>query len=201
MATRAPEPQPAPPADEARYGWPEADAGDLASRSASIARHLLRSGRRTIGLVPASHALAEGETFGPMLAALGHALVRFTTWSIGLVDRWPTWAWASGEAGEVTDHFRTRALDDRLLEVSPLPCADPEAAALALQAALASLPPTLVTVLVDLSGYAALGLAPAALDVVEGVVLVARARRTPGHNLRHLARQAASKNLGTILLG
>lgn len=200
MAIQAPDAPPPPPPDEARYGWPGADADDLASRVASIARQLARAGRRVIGFLPAARVLAPGATLSPLLAAVGRALAGFTTESIALIDSWPTWAWAAGGPGGETPQFRSRALQERLIEVAPLPCADPESATLALQMALGALPAPVVTVLVDLSGYAAPGLAPAAADVVDGVVLVARAGRTLGDDLIRPAKLMASKNVGTILI-
>jgi hypothetical protein len=200
VATQPPAQPAEAPSDEQRYGWPGADAGDLASRAASIARHLVHTRLRTIGLLPAPGAGDGRAPLSPLLAALGEAVLGFVAEEVAVIDTWPTWAWATAAHAGDTAAYRARPLRERLVELAPLPCADPEAATLALGMAVEALPPRVRLTLVNLAGYAAPGLAPAAIDVLDGAVLVAAAGRTQSDSLVRLAALVSAKNLGTILV-
>jgi hypothetical protein len=195
------------PSDEDRYGWPGAEAGPRAGAldgtCTAIARHVIRAQAHSVGFLPAAGALVKGASAAPLLSRIAAALVKFLPddRSVALVDTWPTWGWGPAmEAGD-TSLFRTRALQPRVLELSPVPCGDAEAAVATLQASLEARPPGLGVVLVNLAGYVAPGAMPAAVDFVEGVVLLAGRRRTWGGGLVRMSRfLPVNKNLGTILV-
>ena len=195
------------PSDQDRYGWPGAEAGPRAGAldgtCTAIARHLIRAQVRSVGFLPAAGALLPGASAAPLLSRIAGALVKFVPEerSVALVDAWPTWGWGPAmEAGD-TALFRTRALRPRVVELSPIPCGDAEAALATLQASLEARPPELAVVLVNLSGYVAPGAMPSAVDFVDGVVLLAGRRRTWGGALGRMSRfLPAKKNLGTILV-
>lgn len=195
------------PSDEDRYGWPGADAGPRAGAldgtCTAIARHVIRAQAKAVGFLPAAGALVKGATAAPLLARIAGALVKFVPEdrSIALVDTWPTWGWGPAMQAGDTSLFRTRVVRPRLLELSPVPCGDAEAALATLQASLQARPPELAVVLVNLTGYVDPGAMPAAVDFVDGVVLLAGRRRTWGGGLVRMSRfLPAKKNLGTILV-
>jgi hypothetical protein len=195
------------PSVEDRYGWPSVEdgpaAGAMDGTCASIARHLIRAGVRTVGFLPAAAALPEGVSAAPLLWRVAGAVLGFLPedLSVALIDTWPTWPW--GPAMEAGDRslYRARALRPRVLELSPVPCGDSEAALAALEGTLSSRPPGLAMVLVNLAGYAVPGAMPAAVDALEGVVLLAGRRRTWISLVGRMARfLPAKKNMGTILV-
>jgi len=195
------------PSDEDRYGWPAADAGPRAGAldgtCTSIARHLIRAQVHTAGFLPADGALEKGASAAPLLSRIAGALAKFVPEdrSIALVDAWPTWGWGPAMQAGDTALFRTRALRPRVLELSPVPCGDAEAALSTLQAALQARPPGLAVVLINLADYVAPGAMPAAVEFVDGIVLLAGRRRTWGGGLARMSRfLPAKKNLGTILV-
>ena len=189
------------PSDEERYGWPDVAPGVLEGACTPVARHLVRACVGTVGFLPAAGALPPGADLAPLIAQVAGAALGFVTGDVALIDSWRTWIW--GQAMEVGDEslYRKRLLRPRLLELAPLPCGDPEAATLALEATLSRRPEGLGLVLVNLAGYGEPGTMPAALDTVDGVVLLARARRSRRAAFERMARfLPAAKNLGAILL-
>jgi hypothetical protein len=89
-----------------------------------------------------------------------------------------------------------------VLGIAPIPCGDPLAASVALRDALASRSDEIAIVLVNLAGYSAGGTVPAAVDVMDGVVLVATARRTRQSQVAAIASLIPrGRGLGAILVG
>jgi hypothetical protein len=189
------------PSDEERYGWPGVDPGVLDGACVPVARHLVRAQVGRVGFLPAAGALPPGAELGPLLAHIATAVLGFATHDVALIDTWRTWVW--GQAMEAGDSslYRKRALRPRVFELAPVPCGDPLAATTALQATLARFPEGVGLVLVNLDGYGEPGTMPPALDAVEGVVLLARARRSRRAAVERMGRfLPAAKNLGAILL-
>lgn len=189
------------PSDQERYGWPDVAPGLLDGACTPVARHLVRACVGSVGFLPAAGALPPGAELAPLIAHVAGAALGFVTGDVALIDTWRTWIW--GEAMQVGDQslYRKRALRPRLFELAPLPCGDPEAATLALEATMSRRPEGVGLVLVNLAGYGQPGTMPAALDTVEGVVLLARARRSRRTWLQQMSRfLPAAKNLGAILL-
>jgi hypothetical protein len=88
------------------------------------------------------------------------------------------------------------------MEIAPPPCNDASAATTALQNTLAGRPPGLARVLVNLAGYSDPGVPPAAMRMMDGVVLVVIARRTlRAAVLKMEAQVPDAARLGAILIG
>jgi hypothetical protein len=189
------------PSDEERYGWPGVAPGVLDGACVPVARHLVRARVGTVGFLPAAGALRPGAEMGPLLAHVATAALGFISADVALIDTWRTWIW--GEVMQVGDSslYRKRALRPRLYELAPIPCGDAEAATAAVHATLSRRPEGVGLVLVNLAGYGQPGTMPAALDTVDGVVLLARARHSRRTGLEQMSRfLPAAKNLGAILL-
>jgi hypothetical protein len=188
------------PSDEERYGWPGVAPGVIDGACVPVARHLVRAHVGSVGFIPAAGALPPGADLGPLIAHVAGAVLGFTTANVAIVDTWRTWGWGEAmEAGE-RSLYRKRELRPRVFEIAPLPCGDAEAATAALEATLSRRPEGVSLVLVNLAGYGEAGTMPAALDTVEGVVLLARAGHSRRAPVERMARfLPAAKNLGAIL--
>jgi hypothetical protein len=86
--------------------------------------------------------------------------------------------------------------------VSPPACPDLVAAAAALERTLSGDTRDLARVLVDLGGYARPGGVPTVAELVDGVVLVAEARRSLRRSVARMVELLPHrKHLGAILVG
>lgn len=173
--------------------------GDAEAMSSSIARHLVLSGARTVGLLPLAARKVELDMV-PVLERLAASLSMFMEGTVGYLGPWRGWGTAPLQDGRQA--LLLRPAGERIVEVVPPACASAPAASGALQRALASLPPTLARVLIDLGGYAAPGRLPAVSELLDGVVTVVATRRARRGEVADLyARMPGSKNLGAILIG
>ena len=190
------------PSDADRYEWKGASDEALAGPSSRIARLLARSGMTSVGFLPVDDALGAPERLAPLVLRIAEALLGFTDKDVAVVDAWPTWPWGeAAEVGEGAAH-RMRWVRPRVMEIAPTPCGDALAASVALENALAGRPKTLAFVLVNLAGYAAAGVVPVPVGLVDGVILLVAPRRTHRHAVISLARSIPSaKGLGVILVG
>jgi hypothetical protein len=162
------------------------------SEEYAIARRLALTGIKVVGLLPTS---APGEAASRLPMELGAALSHFVPGQIGIVGDWRTWDGRAGGA-VVAD-----AEQPRLARVVPPPCSTAGMATAALAEALATHSSDFTRVLVDLARYAGPARLPDAADLVEGLVLVVRARRTRGRRLVRLASSVSPQRLlGAILL-
>jgi hypothetical protein len=189
------------PSDEARYGWPHAEAGELEAEATRVARLLVRSGGRVIGFLPVDAHLEPPERLAPLLARIAEALGGFVTGDVGVVDAWPTWPWGKAqEAGSMAAH-RMRWIRPRVMEIAPTPCGDAGAAAVSLTNAVAGAPSSLASILVNLAGYANPGTVSQAVDVTDVLVLVLARRKTRRAAIdRVRAVLPTAKVLGAVLV-
>jgi hypothetical protein len=189
------------PAAAERFAWPNAAPGALTAAATRIARHVIRSGARTVGLLPVAGDDAHPEQCAPLLLRIAEALTGFVSAEVGIVDAWRTWPW--GEAVDVDDVAApvVRRVAERVVSLSPPPCADGLAAAFALQHALRARPAEVGLVVVNLAGYASAGTVPPAADHVERVVLLVPTGHTRQSAVAGLAADLAEKALGAVLLG
>jgi hypothetical protein len=189
------------PAAAARFAWPNAAPRELTIAATRIARHVSRSGARTVGLLPVDGDAAHPEQCAPLLLRIAEGLTGFVTDDVAIVDAWPTWPW--GEAVAVDDLAApvVRPVAPRVVSLSPPPCHDAVAAAMALQQALASRPAGVTIALVNLAGYAPFGTVPPAVEHVQRVVLLVTARHSRQAAVAGLADRLAGKALGAVLLG
>src|SRR5258707_14893436 len=107
-----------------------------------------------------------------MCASLAGVLARFVDQDVAIIGNWQTWrkGGAGGGDGGKASSARLREVRPRVIEITPLPSADAEAAGVALQNTLRMTRREFGAVLVDLGGYAAAGTAPSTLAACDGVV-------------------------------
>ena len=191
------------PAAAQRFAWPNAAPGALTAAATRIARHVIRSGARTVGLLPVAGDDAHPEQCAPLLLRVAEALTGFVSGQVGIVDAWRTWPWGEAVDVDVDDLAAPviRTVAARVVSLSPPPCNDGLAAVVALQHALAVRPPEIALVVVNLAGYASAGTVPPAAEHVERVVLLVPARLTRQAAVAGLADKLAQKALGAVLLG
>ncbi|HXU01045.1 MAG TPA: hypothetical protein VN903_08640 [Polyangia bacterium] len=190
------------PSDADRYGWPGTPEDALGLEATRIARHVVRSAASVVALLPVASRPPLDDRVAPVLLRVAEALLGFVTGNVAVIDTWRTWPWGeSVEWGDRPAH-RSRWLEPRILEISPVPCGDAQAAAVALENALAARPEGLAVTLVNLGGYAEPGAAPAGLRLVDAAALLVSTRRS---RRRAVATAAAhipdGKLVGAILIG
>ena len=190
------------PSDADRYGWPGPPGEELAVAAIRIARHIARARPPVVALLPVDGRQPLDDRLAPALLRLAEALLSFAEGNVAIVDTWRTWPWGEAvEWGQTAAH-RSRWLQPRVLEIAPVPCGDPSAAAVALENALAARPEGLMTTLVNLGGYAARGAVPSALRLADAAVLVVPARHTRQRAVAEVAAHVQDgKLLGAILIG
>jgi hypothetical protein len=190
------------PSDTDRYGWPEAEKDALDREASRVARHVVRSSARIVGLLPVESRRPLDDRIAPALLRIAEALLGFVEGDVGIIDTWRTWPWGEAfERGDTAAH-RSRWIRPRVLEIAPVPCADPEAAAVALENALAARPDGLAVTLINLGGYAVPGASPAGLRLVDAAVLVVSLGRTQRQAVARAAHHVPDgKLLGAILIG
>ena len=193
-----------------RYSWPVVDEQALEVTCARIARRLARSATKVIGLLPATsmngHDGGGGPGLAPLLASLAGVLARFVGQDIAIIDNWRNWRRGSGGGGGgakvAAPPAPLREVRPRVIEVTPLPSDDAEAAGASLQNTLRAIRNEFGAVLVDLGDYAGPGTAPSTLAACDGVVLVVGLRRARIAAVDALVMHVPSvKRLGAILIG
>jgi hypothetical protein len=161
-----------------------------------VAGRIKRASARRIGLLPVGRRGARKDHTA-LLAELGAALAAFAEGPVGYLPAWPEWDGAGTVAVPVSPGGA-----DRLYRISPPRAADAEAAGQALVRTLETGLGRLARVLVYLGGYAGPGQVPAAVNALDGVVLLVEARRTLLRSVARVAHQLPeAKNLGAILVG
>ena len=190
------------PSDAARYGWPGPPADELDAATTRIARHIARARPGVVALLPVAGRKPLDARLAPVLLRLAESLLGFSDGKVAIIDTWRTWPWGEAvEWGQTAAH-RSRWLRPRVLEIAPVPCGDPSAAAVALQNALAARPEGLVTTLVNLGGYAERGAVPSSLGLADAVVLLVPSRHTRRRAVADVASHVQDgKLLGAILVG
>jgi hypothetical protein len=168
---------------------------------------MVRDGARRIGFLPVDRPSRQDPDRSPAGRVVEHlaiSLTGFIASDVAIVPAWSSWPPPPpppDEPPEAAGRMTIREIRPRVVEVLPRGCRDGAAAALALEGALRALSEDFAHVLVDLTGYEALGVAPAALGACEAVVLVATVRRARLDTLRALSEQIPkSKHLGAILI-
>jgi hypothetical protein len=203
-------PAAADPPKPAGYDWPEADEAEVMAACARVARHLTRAGVRSVGVLPVVGGphwwsiLMSGGTptidLQPILERLATSMVSFVGGTVGFIGPWRSWGNEDRKNGQ--EALRIRGVREQVVEIVPPPCADGGAATSVLRRCLASLPPEISRVLVDLGGYAAAGRLPAAASAVDGLVAAVAARRARQAWVTSLKNKIpADKSLGAILIG
>lgn len=168
-----------------------------------IARRLRAAGRRVVGLVPASERVA----VPPVAVRLGAALVELSGTTVAFVDanvRWPALSQIASRPSRDRDDsvYATRWLSDSLALLTP-PSAESAGEVMpGLAKLLEEGPEIFQYMLVDLTGFELLGEHAAAANVVEGVIVVARAGTTRERELLYFREELRTAQLlGVLLVG
>jgi hypothetical protein len=189
-------------------GWPGVDEAEVAAASARIARHLARTGVRTVGLLPISGSrliptrrrIQVSADLAPLLERLALALAGFVGGTVGFVAAWKSWGTAAPGDGQPTQRIRQVSPD--VAEIVPPRCSDPRAAATALQRSLASVAQGIPHVLIDLGDYAPQGRIPAVAGTIDLIVPAITARVTDQLWVMQVWKKIPDdKRLGAILIG
>ena len=180
-----------------------------------VAQRIVRQGRARVGLLPASGEVA----VVPVGLLLAWAVIQVRQGAkVGFLDanqRWPAWPVpATAEAAEIGDGVLiTRPLGPRLnlLLPRPDPALDstdsgprrsPRLPAQGLATLLAAASAEHTHLLVDLTGFRELGDYLAAVDLLDGVIVCARAGQTRERELVALHHALpAARRVGVLLLG
>ncbi len=178
------------------------DHPEIRAECIRIARRLRHSGCKIIGLLPSSSDIgvpAIGVQLGLALAEVSGGTVAFVDANI----RWPAISeLAGGERAADETAFTTRWLRGSLALLTPPRAGDAGAGVPHLAGVIREGAELFAQVLVDLTGFKKLGEHLAAIDMVDGVLVVARAGRTRETELLALAHELPrARNLGVLLLG
>jgi hypothetical protein len=168
-----------------------------------IARRLRHSGCKIIGLLPASSDIG----VPPIAVQLGLALAEVSGATIAFVDanlRWPAISEIADDEPPVDDAaaFATRWLRGSLALLTPPRAGDAGAGVPHLARVIREGSELFAQVLVDLTGFKKLGEHLAAIEMVDGVLVIGRAGRTREDELLRLNHELPrARNLGVLLLG
>ena len=166
-----------------------------------VARRLRARERKAIGLLPATREVGVVATG----VQLGLALVELTGAPIAFVDanaRWPALGAIGREAKGDRAVFATRWLHGTLALLTPRRAPAAGGAVPDLERIVGEGREMFAHLLVDLTGFEELGEHLAAIDLLDGVVVVAEARATREQALLDLARDLpAELDLGVLLIG
>ena len=181
---------------------PDVDAAAHAE-CVRIARRLDKTGCQTIGLWPAADDVA----IPPLAIQLGLALTQLTSGTAAVIDanvHRPGLALHHHQRQPSDDAsiFETRWIRGSLALVVPKWIGESGAGVPQLEAMINANAHAFGHMLVDLTGFDQLGDHLNAIELLDGVVMVARAARTREFELLKQNRQlAARRNLGVVLVG
>jgi hypothetical protein len=182
---------------------PLTDGASSAARAelARVARRLRASGRKLIGLLPASRGVgvvATGVQLGLQMAQLTGAPIAF----VDANARWPVLSEIQRDAPADRAVFATRWLHGTLALLTPRRVGAAGGGVRDLERIVEEGREMFAHVLVDLTGFEELGEHLAAVDLLDGVVVVAAARETREQDLLRLARELPEElDLGVLLVG
>ena len=179
----------------------EAAAAALRVDCIPVARRIQTAGRRIVGLLPASADVG----VMPIGVHLGLALVEVANATAAYVDanvRWPAISdFAVGERPEEDESmFATRWLRGQLALLTPARAGEAGAGVPQLARVIQHSIELFSHVVVDLTGFKKLGEHLAAFDMVDGVIVVARAGHTTEAELLRLNHEVPrALHLGVLL--
>jgi hypothetical protein len=180
------------------------DARDLRpqvrTEATRVARILVQKQCRLVGLAPA----ADDVSVPAVALQVGQALVEVTGSPVGVLDAHGSWPGARALAVPSTPDaslFTAHWLVDNLAFLAPRSF-DTGAVLLKLGAALAAEAQVFHHLVVDMTGLDHLGDHLAAIDLLDGIIIVARAGRTTVPELHRWMRDVPEeRNLGVLLVG
>jgi hypothetical protein len=163
-----------------------------------VASRLRHTGKKIFGLLPAGDDVA----VPPIGVQLGLALTEVTGATVAFVDanlRWPAISALAGDEGGSA--FATRWLHETLALLTP-PRAGAAGAGLPQLARLIQHSSELFAhALVDLTGFRRIGEHLAAIEMCDGVVVVARAGKTSEQSLLRVRHELGPQLFGVLLTG
>lgn len=168
-----------------------------------MARRIARAGKKIVGLVPASPEVgivAVGVQLGLALGELTNGTVAYADANI----RWPAISQLAlgTRPAENESMFATRWLRGQLALLTPARVGQAGAGVPQLARVIQHGAELFAHVLVDLTGFKELGEHLAAIDMMDAVVVVARAGQTREHELLRLNHDLPRHlNLGVLLAG
>lgn len=176
---------------------------DVRDECIRVARRIQHAGPRIVGLLPSSNDVG----VAGVAVQLGLALAELVGATVAFVDanlRWPAISeLAVGErAGEDESVFATRWLRGSLALLTPRRVGPAGAGLPQLARIIQTGQELFASMLVDLTGFKKLGEHLAAIDMVDGVLVIGRAGRTTEDELLRLNEELARRqNLGVLLVG
>ena len=179
------------------------DRPEIRAECIRVARRLRHSGCKIIGLLPASSDIgvpAIGVQLGLALAEVSGATIAFVDANI----RWPAISELAGDSPRGPDDaaFATRWLRGSLALLTPPRAGDAGAGVPHLAGVIREGAELFAQVLVDLTGFKKLGEHLAAIEMVDGVLVIGRAGRTTEDELLRLGHELPrARTLGVLLLG
>lgn len=166
-----------------------------------IARKLVKSELQVIGFWPTGPDVA----VPPVAIQLGTAILDLTNSTVAYIDanvRFPAMALASSRAQDDDSYFTTRWLQDSLALVVPKEVGAAGAGVPLLKAMVMGNRDSFAIMLVDLTGFDYIGDHLNAIELVDGVVMLAAVGKTrEGHLMRLQQQIPEDKNLGVVLVG
>jgi hypothetical protein len=182
----------------------DVDDPEVRAQCVHVARQLRHAERRIIGLLPTADDVgvpAVGVQLGLALADVSGATIAFVDANL----RWPAIAdieVAAEKTGDDASAFVTRWLRGSLALLTPLSAGQAGAGVPQLAKVIQHGAWLFAHVLVDLTGFKKLGEHLAAIDMVDAVVVIARAGKTIDAELLRLKHELpAAKTLGVLLVG
>ncbi len=178
------------------------DRPDVRDECIRVARRLVHAGRKIVGLLPASNDVG----VSALGVQLGLALAEVSASTVAYVDanlRWPAISdIAVGEAAPDESAFATRWLRGSLALLTPPRVRDAGAGVPQLARVIQHGGELFGYVLVDLTGFKRLGEHLAAIEMVDGVLVIARSGRTTEDELLRLNHELPrNRHLGVLLVG
>ena len=180
------------------------DDPGVRAECARVARHLLTSGTRIVGLLPVTRETA----VPPVAVQLGLALVELSGATVAVVDanvHWPALSRIVEEAPIRADDetlFATRWLRSSLALLTPAHAGDAGAGLVELERAIVHGRDLFAFMIADLTGFDLLGEHLGAMDLVQGVLLVAPAGKIKENELLRWSQDIpAARRLGVLLVG
>lgn len=191
-----------------QIGYPVPEPGEIPlvrAECARIARRLHQAGKKVIGVIPAT-----ADVSVPWVAVLlGLAFVELSGGTAAVIDanvRWPAFSRIitdqERQQDRSTDFFATRWLRGSLALLTPSERGEAGAGLPELRRAIWTEREVFAHLLVDLTGFDALGEHSSAISVLDGVIVAALAGRTREQDLLRWREEIpAERNLGVLLLG
>ncbi len=176
---------------------------EIYSEIVRVARKVHMSDRQVVGFWPASPTVA----IPPLISVIGQALSNITTLPMALIDaniRWPGVVLPQGEAAKDANEslFTRLQLSEKLTLFMPQQIGPEGAGVPQLRLLVQRIRGRFHHILVDLTGFDKIGEHLNALEIMEGIYIVGRARESMEYDYLRIHYQIPKDlNLGVILQG